>query len=136
MSDHEVYAKWLGSHGLSPFWRDGGQGLGTLDGCHTVPYLFRVFVHAASCRIMCQDSFIADLVVGLRTGEGRYPFLQEQATIRTLEGGAEDSIGPGPGGQIKTGAPCRSERLAKYNQSKPKKECSFILSWLCGFLKS
>lgn len=33
-----------------------------------------------------QDSFIADLVVGLGTGE------------------------------IKTGAPCRSERLAKYNQ--------------------
>merc|ERR1719235_2537068 len=33
-----------------------------------------------------EDSFIADLVVGLRTGE------------------------------IKTGAPCRSERLSKYNQ--------------------
>merc|ERR1712045_814135 len=33
-----------------------------------------------------EDSVIADLVVGLRTG------------------------------QIKTGAPCRSERLAKYNQ--------------------
>lgn len=33
-----------------------------------------------------EDSFIADLVVGLSTG------------------------------QIKTGAPCRSERLAKYNQ--------------------
>ncbi len=33
-----------------------------------------------------EDSFIADLVVGLKTGE------------------------------IKTGAPCRSERLAKYNQ--------------------
>merc|ERR1711916_403491 len=33
-----------------------------------------------------EDSFIADLVVGIRTG------------------------------QIKTGAPCRSERLAKYNQ--------------------
>jgi len=33
-----------------------------------------------------EDAFIADLVVGLRTG------------------------------QIKTGAPCRSERLAKYNQ--------------------
>merc|ERR1712003_512636 len=33
-----------------------------------------------------EDSFIADMVVGLRTG------------------------------QIKTGAPCRSERLAKYNQ--------------------
>lgn len=33
-----------------------------------------------------EDSFIADLVVGLQSGE------------------------------IKTGAPCRSERLAKYNQ--------------------
>merc|ERR1711886_3279 len=33
-----------------------------------------------------EDTFIADMVVGLRTG------------------------------QIKTGAPCRSERLAKYNQ--------------------
>ena len=33
-----------------------------------------------------EDTFIADLVVGLATG------------------------------QIKTGAPCRSERLAKYNQ--------------------
>jgi enolase len=33
-----------------------------------------------------EDSFIADLVVGLQTG------------------------------QIKTGAPCRSERLSKYNQ--------------------
>jgi len=33
-----------------------------------------------------EDSFIADLVVGLKTGH------------------------------IKTGAPCRSERLAKYNQ--------------------
>merc|ERR1712157_633714 len=33
-----------------------------------------------------EDTFIADLAVGLRTGE------------------------------IKTGAPCRSERLAKYNQ--------------------
>jgi enolase len=33
-----------------------------------------------------EDCFIADLVVGLKTG------------------------------QIKTGAPCRSERLAKYNQ--------------------
>jgi enolase len=33
-----------------------------------------------------EDPFIADLVVGLKTG------------------------------QIKTGAPCRSERLAKYNQ--------------------
>jgi len=49
--------------------------------------------HAAGWGVMVshrsgetEDSFIADLVVGLRTG------------------------------QIKTGAPCRSERLAKYNQ--------------------
>ena len=32
-------------------------------------------------------------------------------------------------GQIKTGAPCRSERLAKYNQS-----LAFTGQlWLCGF---
>jgi enolase len=47
-----------------------------------------------------EDSFIADLVVGLRTG------------------------------QIKTGAPCRSERLAKYNQllrieEELKDKCTF-----------
>jgi len=49
--------------------------------------------HAAGWAVMVshrsgetEDTFIADLVVGLRTGE------------------------------IKTGAPCRSERLAKYNQ--------------------
>merc|ERR1719277_511477 len=47
-----------------------------------------------------EDSFIADLVVGLRTGE------------------------------IKTGAPCRSERLAKYNQllrieEELGKKCSY-----------
>merc|ERR1719183_2084169 len=47
-----------------------------------------------------EDSFIADLVVGLRTG------------------------------QIKTGAPCRSERLAKYNQlirieEELGKDCTF-----------
>ena len=49
--------------------------------------------HAAGWNVMVshrsgetEDSYIADLVVGLQTG------------------------------QIKTGAPCRSERLAKYNQ--------------------
>ena len=41
-----------------------------------------------------EDSFIADLVVGLKTG------------------------------QIKTGAPCRSERLAKYNQ---------LLRWIINY---
>jgi len=47
-----------------------------------------------------EDSFIADLVVGLRTG------------------------------QIKTGAPCRSERLAKYNQLLRIEE---ELGSLCSF---
>jgi len=47
-----------------------------------------------------EDSFIADLVVGLRTG------------------------------QIKTGAPCRSERLAKYNQLIRIEE---ELGGLCSF---
>merc|ERR1719384_717141 len=47
-----------------------------------------------------EDSFIADLVVGLRTGE------------------------------IKTGAPCRSERLAKYNQLLRIEE---ELGALCSF---
>lgn len=62
-----------------------------------------------------EDTFIADLVVGLCTGQVReWPPLL--------------SVLPGPWGaldlllkqplplQIKTGAPCRSERLAKYNQ--------------------
>merc|ERR1712129_419063 len=43
-------------------------------------------VMVSHCSGETEDSFIADLVVGLKTG------------------------------QIKTGAPCRSERLAKYNQ--------------------
>ena len=43
-----------------------------------------------------EDCFIADLVVGLGTG------------------------------QIKTGAPCRSERLAKYNQLLCAYELHFI----------
>merc|ERR1712056_100750 len=47
-----------------------------------------------------EDSFIADLVVGARTG------------------------------QIKTGAPCRSERLAKYNQLLRIEE---ELGSLCSF---
>lgn len=47
-----------------------------------------------------EDSFIADLVVGLRTGE------------------------------IKTGAPCRSERLAKYNQLIRIEE---ELGYLCSY---
>lgn len=42
--------------------------------------------HLLSWTLLIQDSFIADLVIGLGTGH------------------------------IKTGAPCRSERLAKYNQ--------------------
>lgn len=47
-----------------------------------------------------EDTFIADLVVGLATGQaktGNFTFLFFDF-------------------QIKTGAPCRSERLAKYNR--------------------
>lgn len=47
-----------------------------------------------------EDSFIADLVVG-------YPSENDSFFILTF------SLATG---QIKTGAPCRSERLAKYNQ--------------------
>merc|ERR1711920_312930 len=50
-----------------------------------------------------EDSFIADLVVGLRTG------------------------------QIKTGAPCRSERLAKYNQLLRIEEELGPKSFFAGF---
>lgn len=47
-----------------------------------------------------EDTFIADLVVGLRTGE------------------------------IKTGAPCRSERLAKYNQLlRIEEELGIKIKW-------
>ena len=48
--------------------------------------IFWFFIRMTSFLGETEDSFIADLVVGLQTG------------------------------QIKTGAPCRSERLAKYNQ--------------------
>ncbi|KAL1243907.1 Enolase [Trichinella spiralis] len=48
-----------------------------------------------------EDTFIADLVVGLATG------------------------------QIKTGAPCRSERLAKYNQLlRIEEELEHLLGWI------
>ena len=49
-------------------------------------YFVGLFIRVTSYLGETEDSFIADLVVGLQTG------------------------------QIKTGAPCRSERLAKYNQ--------------------
>ena len=54
-----------------------------------------------------EDSFIADLVVGLSTGQvilSRICFRWYSTLIFS------DFL------QIKTGAPCRSERLAKYNQ--------------------
>ena len=49
-----------------------------------------------------EDTFIADLVVGLCTG------------------------------QIKTGAPCRSERLAKYNQLLRIEEELGSTAWFAG----
>lgn len=49
-----------------------------------------------------ESSFIADLTVGLRTGE--LHDFGPQTVLLTLQG------------LCKSGAPCRSERLAKYNQ--------------------
>ena len=57
-----------------------------------------------------EDTFIADLVVGLCTGQ--VGFLR-QARCPPL---ASPQLRPSFFSQIKTGAPCRSERLAKYNQ--------------------
>ena len=68
-----------------------------------------------------EDSFIADLAVGLGTGQARgsrpgpglgtLPLLLPLPLARRLA-----HLPPPPACQIKTGAPCRSERLAKYNQ--------------------
>ena len=52
-----------------------------------------------------EDTFIADLVVGLATGQVSLKFIWSQ-----FERDFNNLF------QIKTGAPCRSERLAKYNQ--------------------
>lgn len=76
-----------------------------------------------------EDTFIADLVVGLCTGQ-----VGETQEARRRAKGDEGGIPRPTTGkrgkwyqwlivfvlgnalQIKTGAPCRSERLAKYNQ--------------------
>ena len=62
-----------------------------------------------------EDTFIADLVVGLCTGQvcllSEYTHLDSLVTALFLF-----DIWALPLLQIKTGAPCRSERLAKYNQ--------------------
>ena len=72
-----------------------------------------------------EDSFIADLAVGLATGQVRTPARHITRTRRYLStyGLLTYSLtqhlahSPLPCTcQIKTGAPCRSERLAKYNQ--------------------
>ncbi|KAB0397244.1 hypothetical protein E2I00_015136, partial [Balaenoptera physalus] len=81
-----------------------------------------------------EDTFIADLVVGLCTGQvsTREPFVQLVGSrLRCLRvlgefQGSISFLSRGKGRplsclsfgvfQIKTGAPCRSERLAKYNQ--------------------
>ncbi|PWA19192.1 hypothetical protein CCH79_00019726 [Gambusia affinis] len=69
-----------------------------------------------------EDTFISDLVVGLCTGQvgwvlGRQPAGSEPTEPRPLLPPAgcftNDALCVS---QIKTGAPCRSERLAKYNQ--------------------
>ena len=75
-----------------------------------------------------EDSFIADLAVGLATGQVRTPARHITRTHRYLStydlrpttlpcSLSTLTHSPLPSTcQIKTGAPCRSERLAKYNQ--------------------
>ncbi|XP_065532287.1 gamma-enolase isoform X1 [Lathamus discolor] len=79
-----------------------------------------------------EDTFIADLVVGLCTGQvgetqamhksgGKRRGVKTESLASPWEmGESYDSVLPvfvlGNALQIKTGAPCRSERLAKYNQ--------------------
>ena len=59
----KVHVQWLGCHGVSSLWRDGGEAftLGVLSRSRIVMFLM-------SIDVFDQDSFIADLVVGLRTG--------------------------------------------------------------------
>lgn len=62
-----------------------------------------------------EDTFIADLVVGLCTGQvhglpNDLLFMAAQCCVWDHK--VNCLFSP----QIKTGAPCRSERLAKYNQ--------------------
>lgn len=94
-----------------------------------------------------EDTFIADLVVGLCTGQvlvapplpTDWVFLGSLASCpgvachhRLLPQGQAQSLVPGLMQlleflfplQIKTGAPCRSERLAKYNQLMRYSGCS------------
>lgn len=65
-----------------------------------------------------EDTFIADLVVGLCTGQVGPSSLPTPP--RHCHHPLPSSAPPPPTSplspQIKTGAPCRSERLAKYNQ--------------------
>ncbi|NWU87793.1 ENOB enolase, partial [Onychorhynchus coronatus] len=57
-----------------------------------------------------EDTFIADLVVGLCTGQ--VSALVSGGPLCPPQHTPMSPLSP----QIKTGAPCRSERLAKYNQ--------------------
>ena len=72
-----------------------------------------------------EDSFIADLAVGLATGQvshaPQYYFssvlpLYSLTTHFLAHPRTHSLTNPPCPSQIKTGAPCRSERLAKYNQ--------------------
>lgn len=65
-----------------------------------------------------EDTFIADLVVGLCTGQvGPSSLPPPPVTVTTPSPRQPPPPPTSPlSPQIKTGAPCRSERLAKYNQ--------------------
>ena len=71
-----------------------------------------------------EDSFIADLAVGLATGQARTApqYVSSVLPLYSLtthflaHPRTHSLTNPPCPSQIKTGAPCRSERLAKYNQ--------------------
>ena len=65
-----------------------------------------------------EDNFIADLAVGLASGQVKVH--QKPLLSHYISAGVHQMIITETNCtfQIKTGAPCRSERLAKYNQVK------------------
>ncbi len=63
-----------------------------------------------------EDTFIADLVVGLCTGQVHTVVILHVNQIIKFDRLDKLELFLSLVFQIKTGAPCRSERLAKYNQ--------------------
>jgi enolase len=91
---------------------------------NSVSYNINLFFNS-TCSGETEDTFIADLSVGLATVSVLtcYLFLQLNfcliISFYKKIGTVTVKLLFLEQGQIKTGAPCRSERLAKYNQVPP-----------------